>query len=59
MVGDNVRGAEKESRFRAWMGGETPKEMWAYGNSSGDDELLGMADHQTWVAGPKAKKAGR
>ena len=28
----------------------TPRlELWAYGDSSGDEELLALADHPTWV----------
>lgn len=46
--GPNVRAAEKERRLRALLGDE-PFELWAYGNSSGDEELLAMADHPTWV----------
>ena len=26
--------------------------MWAYGNSSGDHELLAMADHAYWLGKP-------
>jgi phosphatidylglycerophosphatase C len=51
--GINTRGAEKSRRLTAWLGeaiptGATP-EIWAYGDSSGDDELLGMADHPVRV----------
>lgn len=45
----NVRGAEKERRLRRWFGDAVPVELWAYGNSSGDRELLAMADHATWI----------
>ena len=48
LVGGNVRGPEKERRLRQWLGTE-PVELWAYGDSSGDDELLAMADHPTRV----------
>ena len=27
-------------------------ELWAYGDSAGDRELLACADHPVWVAGP-------
>lgn len=48
LVDGNVRGPEKERRLRAWLGSD-PVELWAYGDSSGDDELLAMADHPTRV----------
>lgn len=53
MARPNVRGPEKEVRLREWLAeseaGEI--ELWAYGNSSGDAELLAMADHACLVAG--------
>ncbi len=48
LVGGNCRGPEKARRLREWLGTE-PVELWAYGDSSGDDELLAMADHPTRV----------
>jgi phosphatidylglycerophosphatase C len=42
--GGNVRGPEKVRRFRAWLGPE-PAELWAYGDSAGDRELLADVDH--------------
>ncbi len=48
LVGGNVRGPEKVRRLEAWLG-EGPVELWAYGDSSGDDELLARADHPTRV----------
>lgn len=48
LVGGNVRGPEKVRRLRTWLGGR-PVELWAYGDSSGDDELLALADHPTRV----------
>jgi phosphatidylglycerophosphatase C len=56
MHGPNVRGPEKEVRLRAWLGSNTPDTLWAYGNSSGDRELLAMADVPVWVAGPDADR---
>ncbi|HNI34717.1 MAG TPA: HAD-IB family hydrolase [Microthrixaceae bacterium] len=44
----NVRREHKETRLRDWLGDE-PFELWAYGDSSGDEQLLGMAHHPTWV----------
>jgi phosphatidylglycerophosphatase C len=51
--GANCRGPEKVARLEAWLQaryGDDPKvELWAYGDSSGDEELLAFADHPTWV----------
>jgi phosphatidylglycerophosphatase C len=49
MVGPNCRGAEKVRRLEAWLGGEAPERLWAYGNSSGDRELLAAAHEPTWM----------
>ena len=43
IVGANVRRAEKVRRLEAWLGGDA--EIWAYGDSTGDRELLERADH--------------
>jgi len=43
LVGANVRRAEKVRRLEAWLGGDA--EIWAYGDSTGDRELLERADH--------------
>ena len=48
LLGGNVRGAEKARRLRTWLGADAA-ELWAYGDSSGDDDLLAMADHPTRV----------
>jgi phosphatidylglycerophosphatase C len=50
MEGDNVRAREKERRLRAAIG-EGPVELWAYGDSAGDREMLAMADHAYRVDG--------
>ena len=42
--GPNVRAHEKVVRLRRWLGGD-PCELWAYGDSAGDRELLALADH--------------
>jgi phosphatidylglycerophosphatase C len=42
--GANCRGPEKERRLRQWLG-DRNVELWAYGDSAGDRELLAMADH--------------
>lgn len=44
LSGPNVRGREKVRRLEAWIGSE-PVELWAYGDSAGDDALLARADH--------------
>ena len=49
MVGPNCRGAQKVVRLTEWLGGEAPERLWAYGNSSGDRELLAAAHEPTWV----------
>ncbi len=55
----NVRAEQKAMRLREWLDGHdgAPRqlELWAYGNSSGDDHLLAMADHPTWMG----RRAGR
>lgn len=49
----NTRGPEKVSRLRSWteqrLGPAQPYELWAYGDSAGDEDLLAGADHPTWV----------
>jgi HAD superfamily hydrolase (TIGR01490 family) len=59
MVGPNVRGPEKATRLARWLGDEAPELLWAYGNSSGDRELLAMADVPVWVAGAKRATTAR
>lgn len=44
LEGGNVRGPEKVRRVRTWLGGDAA-ELWAYGDSAGDRELLADADH--------------
>ena len=46
LFGANVRGAEKPRLLREWLGAE-PAELWAYGDSEGDAEMLAMADVPT------------
>jgi phosphatidylglycerophosphatase C len=62
VVGElNTRGPQKVARLRTWtdarFGPATPVELWAYGDSSGDEELLAAADHPTWV-GRRAARPG-
>jgi phosphatidylglycerophosphatase C len=52
LEGLNCRGQEKELRLRSWLAatlGDAAIELWAYGDSAGDRELLAMADHPTRV----------
>lgn len=54
LAGPNVRAAQKEVRLREWLGVDATGplegiELWSYGNSSGDHELLAMADHAFWL----------
>ena len=50
LAGPNVRGPEKARRLDQWLGGDRPAHLWAYGNSSGDAELLAAADTPVWVS---------
>lgn len=59
LAGPNVRGPEKAVRLQAWLRGDVPEVLWAYGNSSGDAELLAMADVGVWVAGRKRETTAR
>jgi HAD superfamily hydrolase (TIGR01490 family) len=50
MLGGNCRGANKVTRLREYLGDESDDlTLYAYGNSSGDDELLALADHPVRV----------
>lgn len=48
LASGNCRGPQKAVRLREWLGAE-PVELWAYGDSAGDDELLALADHPVRV----------
>jgi phosphatidylglycerophosphatase C len=60
--GLNNRGPEKVARLRAWLdarfGPGTDVELWAYGDSSGDADLLAIAEHPIWV-GRRAPRSER
>ncbi len=66
LSGANCRGAEKARRVRAWLEEHelSDAELWAYGDSQGDQELLALADHPLRVDGirvdpePKASSDG-
>ncbi len=53
LSGLNCRGTEKVRRLHKWLderhGGRANVELWAYGDSPGDRELLAGADHAVWV----------
>jgi phosphatidylglycerophosphatase C len=51
--GPNCRGLEKPRRLEAWLAqrGLEHAELWAYGDSRGDHELLARADHPSNVRG--------
>jgi len=54
LEGGNCRGPEKARRLEAWLTAQPGidrhgVELWAYGDSAGDAELLAMADHRVWV----------
>ncbi len=59
----NVRAEQKALRLREWLG-QPPSgalvdaEVWAYGNSSGDHELLQLADHRYWMGSRRKLPAG-
>lgn len=49
LAGANVRGPEKVRRLQEWLAGDAV-ELWAYGDSAGDEELLALADHPTRIS---------
>jgi phosphatidylglycerophosphatase C len=53
LLGGNCRGQAKVHRLHAWLaehrGGRTAVDVWAYGDSPGDVELLFDADHPVWT----------
>lgn len=55
LLGPNCRGPEKVVRLSRWLADtrldRRDVELWAYGDSSGDRELLAYADHPVWVGG--------
>ena len=44
MIGGNCRGQEKANRLAKWIN-DPDAVVWAYGDSSGDTEMLAMATH--------------
>lgn len=59
--GANCRGPEKVARLDAWLGEQglalADVTLHAYGDSTGDRELLAAADHPHWVKQPLASVA--
>lgn len=53
--GENCRGLEKAVRLEAWLRdrGLAGTELWAYGDSAGDEEMLAMAARPIRVRGVK------
>ena len=53
LVGGNCRAREKATRLAHWLdaNGFGAAELWAYGDSAGDREMLAMATHAVWVDG--------
>jgi phosphatidylglycerophosphatase C len=51
--GPNCRADEKRRRLDLWLEERrwVHAEVWAYGDSAGDRELLARADHAVWVNG--------
>ena len=49
MQGGNCRGANKVARLRERFDDLDAREVWAYGDSTGDDAMLAIADHPTRV----------
>ncbi len=51
LKGANCRAAEKQVRLRALLAthGMDRAEVWAYGDSRGDQEMLAAADHGVWT----------
>ena len=59
LVRPNVRGVEKVRRLDEWLGATAsdagPAFVWAYGDSSGDRELLARADQGIRVGGRRGR----
>lgn len=51
LYGPNCRAEEKRRRLDLWLHERrwVDAEVWAYGDSAGDRELLARADHAVWV----------
>ena len=51
LASPNVRREEKVRRLEMWLGQDHTIELWAYGDSGGDRDLLARADHPVRVRG--------
>lgn len=63
LTAPNVRAEQKAVRLREWLGaGERGPlgdvELWGYGNSSGDHELLELSDHAFWMGSARKLPSG-
>lgn len=56
MIGGNCRGQEKANRLATWIN-DPDAIVWAYGDSSGDTEMLAMATHPVKVKRGKVRTA--
>ena len=56
LIGANCRAVEKVARLDTWLTEQGLRrdeiELWAYGDSAGDRELLAYADHAFWATEP-------
>ena len=59
LLGRNCRGPEKVERLRTWLGHRAEVIVHAYGDSSGDRDLLAFADHGYRVRGGRLLSPGR
>lgn len=50
LIGGNVRGPEKAARLQGWLEGEAAQ-LWAYGDSSGDHDMFGLAETRAYLVG--------
>jgi phosphatidylglycerophosphatase C len=53
LASPNCWGPEKVRRLQQWFGSESPRVLYAYGDSRGDQEMLALADH-AWLRGCEA-----
>jgi phosphatidylglycerophosphatase C len=58
MLGGNCRGPEKATRLLSHLGDDlSDVDLWAYGNSGGDDEMLALAQHPVRVRRGRLRRA--